>query len=52
MPKLDLPTLPKLMHSFFHDWLVEQRNVSHRTVLAYRDAWRLQYLRRHARRLV
>jgi site-specific recombinase XerD len=41
MPKIDLPTLPKLLHSFFHDWLVEQRNVSHRTVLAYRDAWRL-----------
>jgi site-specific recombinase XerD len=41
MPKQDLPTLPKLLHSFFHEWLVEQRNASHRTVLAYRDAWRL-----------
>ena len=41
MPKIDLPTLPKLLHSFFHEWLVEQRNASHRTVLAYRDAWRL-----------
>jgi site-specific recombinase XerD len=41
MPKHDLPTLPKLLHSFFHEWLVEQRNASHRTVLAYRDAWRL-----------
>jgi site-specific recombinase XerD len=41
MPKPDLPTLPKLLHSFFHEWLVEQRNASHRTVLAYRDAWRL-----------
>lgn len=29
------------MHSFFHEWLVEQRNASHRTILAYRDAWRL-----------
>jgi hypothetical protein len=33
--------LPKLLHSFFHEWLVEQRNASHRTLLAYRDAWRL-----------
>lgn len=41
MTKHDLPTLPKLLHSFFHEWLVEQRNASHRTVLAYRDAWRL-----------
>ena len=39
--KTALPTLPKLLHSFFHEWLVEQRNASHRTVLAYRDAWRL-----------
>lgn len=41
MPKNDLPTLPKLLHSFFQEWLAEQRNASHRTVLAYRDAWRL-----------
>lgn len=41
MPKHDLPTLPKLLHSFFNEWLVEQRNASHRTILAYRDAWRL-----------
>ena len=41
MTKHDLPALPKLLHSFFHEWLVEQRNASHRTVLAYRDAWRL-----------
>jgi len=41
MPKIDFPTLPKLLHSFFHEWLVEQRNASHQTVLAYRDAWRL-----------
>jgi site-specific recombinase XerD len=31
----------KLLHSFFHDWLVQQRNVSHHTVLSYRDSWRL-----------
>src|SRR5213594_2512012 len=42
MPKtIALPTLAKLLHAFFHEWLTEQRNVSHRTVLAYRDAWRL-----------
>src|SRR2546425_4830289 len=42
MPKtIALPTLAKLLHAFFHDWLTEQRNLSHRTVLAYRDAWRL-----------
>jgi len=35
------PSLPKLLHAFFHEWLIEQRNASHRTVLAYRDAWRL-----------
>ena len=32
---------PQLMHAFFHDWLVQQRNVSHHTVLSYRDSWRL-----------
>ena len=32
---------PKLLHAFFHDWLVQQRNVSHHTVLSYRDSWRL-----------
>ena len=41
MTKAAVPTLPRLMHSFFHEWLVEQRNASHRTVLAYRDAWRM-----------
>ena len=39
--KSTLPVLPGLLHAFFHEWLVEQRNASHRTVLAYRDAWRL-----------
>ena len=33
--------LPKLLHGFFHSWLVEQRNASHHTILAYRDTWRL-----------
>ena len=32
---------PQLLHDFFHDWLVQQRNVSHHTVLSYRDSWRL-----------
>ena len=32
---------PQLLHAFFHDWLVRQRNVSHHTVLSYRDSWRL-----------
>ena len=31
----------QLLHAFFHDWLVRQRNVSHHTVLSYRDSWRL-----------
>jgi site-specific recombinase XerD len=36
------PTLfPQLLHAFFHEWLVEQRNVSHHTVTSYRDTWRL-----------
>jgi len=35
------PSLHKLLYSFFHEWLSEQRNASHRTVAAYRDAWRL-----------
>jgi site-specific recombinase XerD len=39
--KSALPVLPGLLHAFFHEWLAEQRNASHRTVLAYRDAWRL-----------
>jgi site-specific recombinase XerD len=32
---------PQLLHAFFYDWLVQQRNVSHHTVLSYRDSWRL-----------
>jgi site-specific recombinase XerD len=34
-------TLSKLLYSFFHEWLVEQRNASTRTIWAYRDAFRL-----------
>jgi site-specific recombinase XerD len=29
------------LHSFFHEWLGEQRNSSRHTVLSYRDTWRL-----------
>lgn len=35
------PPFPQLLHAFFHDWLVQQRNVSNHTVLSYRDSWRL-----------
>ena len=31
----------QLLHAFFHDWLAHQKNVSHHTVLSYRDSWRL-----------
>ena len=41
MAKPALPILAGLLHSFFHEWLVEQRDASHRTILAYRDTWRL-----------
>jgi len=40
---------PQLLHSFFHQWLVEQRNASHHTVVPYRDTWRL-FLRHTATR--
>lgn len=49
MHKTSLPSLATLLHSFFHVWLVEQRNASHRTVQSYRDAWRL-FLRFTAQR--
>ena len=32
------------LHTFFHEWLGQQRNCSRHTVLSYRDSWRL-YLR-------
>lgn len=38
---MKLPSFPHLLHSFFHEWLVQQRNISHHTVLSYRDTWRL-----------
>jgi integrase/recombinase XerC len=36
-----LPSLYSLLHTFFHGWLVEQRNASQHTVISYRDTWRL-----------
>ena len=38
---MKLPSFPHLLHRFFHEWLVQQRNISHHTVLSYRDSWRL-----------
>jgi site-specific recombinase XerD len=35
------PNFPQLLHVYFHDWLVGQRNISRHTILSYRDTWRL-----------
>jgi site-specific recombinase XerD len=32
---------PQLLHAFFEQWLVQQRNSSPHTVRSYRDSWRL-----------
>ena len=32
---------PLLLHTFFYEWLVQQRNASVHTVRSYRDSWRL-----------
>ena len=32
---------PNLLHAFFHEWAGQQRNLSHHTVISYRDTWRL-----------
>ncbi len=34
-------SFPQLLHTFFHEWLAQQRNISHNTVVSYRDSWRL-----------
>lgn len=34
-------TLPQLLHGYFQDWLIQQRNLSSHTVISYRDTWRL-----------
>lgn len=41
---------PRLLHVFFTEWMVEQRNASVHTVRSYRDTWRL-FLRFVAGRL-
>jgi site-specific recombinase XerD len=40
---------PRLLHAFFSEWMVEQRNASVHTIRSYRDTWRL-FLRFVARR--
>ena len=35
------PNFPQLLHTYFYDWLVGQRNISRHTILSYRDTWRL-----------
>lgn len=46
-----MPTdpFPRLLHAFFYEWMVQQRNASVHTVRSYRDTWRL-FLRFVARR--
>jgi site-specific recombinase XerD len=34
-------SLANLLHAFFHLWMGQQRNLSHHTVLSYRDTWKL-----------
>jgi site-specific recombinase XerD len=35
------PNFPQLLHAYFNNWLVGQRNMSRHTILSYRDTWRL-----------
>ena len=35
------PHFPQLLHTYFNDWLVGQRNIARHTILSYRDTWRL-----------
>src|SRR5215467_10752227 len=32
---------PTLLHTFFYEWMVQQRNASIHTIRSYRDSWRL-----------
>lgn len=49
---------PGLLHAFFYEWMVQQRNASAHTVHSYRDTWRLflrfvaQYRKRTVAQLV
>jgi site-specific recombinase XerD len=38
---MNAATLSYWLHAFFHEWLAQQRNLSHHTVMSYRDTWRL-----------
>lgn len=33
--------LPRLLHAFFYEWAIQQRNLSPHTIRSYRDTWRL-----------
>lgn len=33
--------LPRLLHTFFYEWAIQQRNLSSHTIRSYRDTWRL-----------
>jgi site-specific recombinase XerD len=45
---------PQLLHAYFYDWLINQRNTSHYTIIAYRDTWRLflRFVAQSARKAV
>jgi site-specific recombinase XerD len=45
---------PRLLHTFFYEWLVQQRNASAHTVRSYRDTWRLflRFVADHRKRKV
>jgi len=32
---------PRLLHTFFYEWMGQQRNASVHTIRSYRDSWRL-----------
>ena len=34
-------SLANLLHTFFHEWMGQQRNLSRHTVWSYRDTWKL-----------
>src|SRR5713101_158512 len=44
--------LPELLQSYFRHWLANQRNVSHHTIVSYRDSWRLflRFVAQHLKR--
>lgn len=44
--------LPELLQSYFRHWLANQRNVSHHTIVSYRDSWRLflRFVAQHLQR--